>query len=169
MSRNMVWMLFRPVTWKVIKLFPIGLTVRVWQEHHFDRVAMKLEKLITSVCIVLYAPNFKHFTTCCIVHTAYHDDVLSGIGIEQTPPRDFVRFSWKSLGVLLTPLGSKVIKIIHFGDTVWAWCGRHFECFARKNQMLITSLCIVQDTWNFTCVIRVPPWTHSYADIQPYS
>ncbi len=41
MSWKLVWKLFRPVTWKVIKIVRIRLTVLAWRERHFDCVAVK--------------------------------------------------------------------------------------------------------------------------------
>ncbi len=84
-----------------------------------------------------------------------------------TPPRNVIRSSGKLLCALLTPLRSKVIKIFCFGVTVWTWPGCHFEGFAVKNKMLVTSLYIVQYASNFICIIRIPPWTHSHAHVQP--
>ncbi len=96
----------------------------------------------------------------CNLHDVYFNEL---------PPEILFEFLWKSLCAVSTPLGSEIIKIFHFGVMVWVWRGRHFEHFAVKNKMLITSVYIVQYASNFVCMMRVPPWTHSHTSTLPQS
>ncbi len=62
MSRKRVCTFFRPVTWKVIKIFHFSSKVWAWQGRHFERLVVNNKMLITSLYFVLYAPDFNHFT-----------------------------------------------------------------------------------------------------------
>ncbi len=69
-----------------------------------------------------------------------NDQNLTCVLLKQTPPTVFIWMSWNTVWTLFRAVTWKVTKIFHFGFTVWAWQGCHFDCVTVNKDTLITQV-----------------------------
>ncbi len=102
MSQKMVWTLFWPLTWKIIKIFHFGLMVWAWWDRHFDHVTVHKETLITEVNIAQYAPNFTCLSDVIQIYVFHRYHNLAGpngsLASPKLQPQGSLSCAWMKIG-----------------------------------------------------------------------
>lgn len=129
-------------------------------------IQLYMVKSLLNITWLMKSSSLKMSTSqySVIVWTPYWQQEMTCLILWCTPPSRLTRCTSNMVRKALR-FGWCFIVKTEFSSNCFLLSSGKFRCIAMKQEVVRTHIYIVQSASNFTCLIRVPAWTHLHDNI----